>query len=607
MPTTAEVGASQIADAELPRWDLTTVYPTIRSTEFDRDLRAFFGEIDDFEALCHLKDVRRRLTPGVDASLAADYDEVTTRLNALLDRYFTIYTYIGCHVSADARDDAARSAESMLDSRAVKIDTLSTRYVAWVGTMDPDALMRLSPTASAHAFHIQEARYLAEHQMTEAEEDLAAALRPSGINAWARLHTEITSLMTAEVKTDNGSRTLPISVVRALSHDADRSVREAAYEAEIRAWETVTVPLAAAMNGVKGFQNTIRERRHYADAVEPTLRNNAISRGALEAMQAACVETFPDFRRYYAAKARLLGLVQMEWYDINAPLGETSRRWSWDDAKDFVRENFGAYSGRMRDFAERSFREGWIDVGPRVGKEGGAYCAGLRPGESRIMLNFDGSFSDVSTLAHELGHGYHNLNLEHRTPLQRDLPSTLAETASIFCETLSFDAALKRSGRDEKISLLNTTLERDSGTIVDIHSRFLFESRVFGRRGERDLTTTEFNELMVQAQKETYGEDLASYHPYMWAVKGHYYGPMFYNYPYTFGLLFGVGLYARYLADPESFRPAYDDLLSSTGMADAATLGRRFGLDIESIDFWRSSLDVVRGQIGEFVQLATGS
>lgn len=603
--STAE--AAEFESIELPRWDLTTVYPSIESSEFQSDLRALFGEIDALETFCNDAGVRRREVSKVDGVDTRAYEEVTAALNALLERYHTIYTYVGCHVSSDARDEAAHSAESMLDERAIKIDQILTRYIAWVGTMDTQQLIRKSSVAAAHAFYIEEARFLAEHQMSEAEEQLAAALRPSGINAWARLHTEITSILTADVELGGARRTRPISAVRALAHDADRSVRQRAFEAELKAWDTVSVPLAAALNGVKGFQQTIRTRRRYNDAIEPTLRENAITRTALEAMQSACVETFSDFRRFYAAKARLLGLVQLEWYDIDAPVGKTSKAWSWEDAKEFVRVNFAAYSTRMRDFAERSFRESWIDVGPRIGKEGGAFCAGLRPGESRILLNFDGSFTDVSTLAHELGHGYHNLCLESRTPLQREIPSTLAETASIFCETLSFHTALKRAPRDEKLSLLNTTIERDSGVIVDIHSRFLFESRVFEARVERDLTITELSELMVQAQKETYGTDLASYHPYMWAVKGHYYGPTFYNYPYTFGLLFGVGLYARYLDDPESFQTAYDDLLSSTGMADAKGLGKRFGIDVEDIGFWRSSLDVVREHIDEFVRLAEAS
>jgi oligoendopeptidase F len=221
------------------------------------------------------------------------------------------------------------------------------------------------------------------------------------------------------------------------------------------------------------------------------------------------------------------------------------------------------------------------------------------------MMNFDGSFTSVSTLAHELGHAYHNLNLESRAPLQRETPMTLAETASIFCETLSFEAALARADHEEKLALLNTSLERDLGVVVDIHSRFLFESSVFDLRAARDLTVSEFKERMHEAQRATYGPDIEPLHTYMWAVKGHYYGPLFYNYPYTFGLLFGIGLYARYQSDPAGFRTRYDDLLSSTGLADAKTLAARFGFDISDIDFWRSSLDVVRNRIAEFERIVS--
>jgi oligoendopeptidase F len=227
---------------------------------------------------------------------------------------------------------------------------------------------------------------------------------------------------------------------------------------------------------------------------------------------------------------------------------------------------------------------------------------GTRPGESRILMNFDGSFNSVSTLAHELGHGYHNLNLEQRTPLQKRTPMALAETASIFCETLAFDAVLKHAEGEERLGIIDTELQRDLMVVVDIHSRFLFEQGVFERRGQRELSPREFSELMLETQRQTYGDGLdpENLHPYMWAVKGHYYGPTFYNYPYTFGLLFGLGLYAQYQQDPETFRGGYDDLLSSTGLADAATLAGRFGIDTRSPAFWRSSLNVIRRSIDEF-------
>jgi len=438
--------------------------------------------------------------------------------------------------------------------------------------------------------------------MDEGEEELAAELHPSGLQGWAGLHNDVSSLLSVTLDLRGERQTLPMSAVRSLAHDADREVRRAAYEAELQAWDTVAVPLAAALNGVKGYQQVVRRRRGYGDDVEPTLLNNSIDRDTLDAMQRACVDSFPDFRRYLRAKARALGLERLAWYDLNAPVGEELRVYAWPEAEAFIREQFGRYSERMASFADRAFREAWIDAEPRAGKEGGGFCTEIRPGESRILFNYDGSFNSVSTLAHELGHAYHNLNLESRKPLQRITPSTLAETASIFCDTLSFEAALRETSGPERLALLEASLQRDLLVVVDIHSRFLFESAVFERRAVRELTPREFDELMLESQRQTYGDGLdpALLHPKMWAVKGHYYGPTFYNYPYTFGLLFGLGLYARYQEDPDRFRAGYDDLLSSTGMADAAALARRFGFDTRSEAFWQASLDVIRRRIVEF-------
>ncbi len=587
----------------LPHWNMTSVFPSLDSEEFTHEFSAGLNGISDLNALCDLHNVRRRDRVEADAAFVAAYDQVTARMNALLEQLRILGAYISSFTSTDAKNDAARSKESELSTHMVRINQLSTRYAAWVGSTDVEALLAASETARVHEYQVRRAVYLAEHQMSESEESLAAELGPAGITGWAKLHGNLTALLTVTIPVRGEKKTLPMSSARALASDPDRDVRKAAFEAELKVWEQNAISLAAALNGVKGYQQVVRKRRNFSDDAEPTLFANGIDRATLEAMQAACAESFPDFRRYLAAKARALKLDKLAWYDVNAPIGATTHLWKWDEACDFIRQNFALYSKSLSDFAAESFALGWIDAEPRVGKRGGAFCMGVRPGESRVMLNYDGSFMGVSTLAHELGHAYHNRNLAHRTPMQRGTPSTLAETASIFCETLAFDAALESAGKEERIALLDTVLERNLGVVVDIHSRFLFEQSVFAKRGERDLTVAEFNALMLDAQKQTYGDSVTPLHPYMWAVKGHYYGPTFYNYPYTFGLLFGLGLYARYKAAPDAFRADYDNFLSSTGLADAVTLANRFGIDIQTIDFWRSSLDVIRGQIGDFERL----
>jgi pepF/M3 family oligoendopeptidase len=589
----------------LPRWDMTAIFPSLDSAEFQSAFAEAKKAVESLETLCDSFQVRRADRDGVTAEWVSAFETVTDRLNEVLQKVHTLRSYIGSFVSTDAGNDRAQALLSELRAAGVTLRQIETRFTAWVGSVDLAALLAASAVARAHEYMLLKAQVQARHQMPEGEEDLAAELHPSGLQGWVKLHHDLSSLLTVTLTLRGAAQTLPMSAVRALAHDADRAVRRAAYEAELQAWETVAVPLAAALNGVKGNQRVLRRRRGYGDDVEPTLLDNSIDAETLEAMQQACVESLPDFRRYLRAKARALSLDRLAWYDVNAPVGEASRVYTWPEAEAFIREQFGRYSARMAAFADRSFRERWIDAEPRAGKEGGGFCMEVRPGESRILFNYDGSFNSVSTLAHELGHAYHNLNLERRTPLQRDTPSTLAETASIFCDTLSFEAALREADGQERLSLLEASLQRDLLVVVDIHCRFLFEKAVFEQRARRELTPRELDELMLDSQRQTYGDGLdeSQLHPKMWAVKGHYYGPTFYNYPYTFGLLFGLGLYARYQEDPDRFGAGYDNLLSSTGLADAATLARRFGIDTRSPVFWRSSLDVIRGKVREFESL----
>jgi oligoendopeptidase F len=316
-------------------------------------------------------------------------------------------------------------------------------------------------------------------------------------------------------------------------------------------------------------------------------------------------------RRYLRAKARFLGKPTLRWSDLQAPVavGEP-RRFDWNEAKAFVLERFGRYSPRLAGFAERAFREGWVDVPPRPGKRNGAYCSPV-PGrrESRVMLNFGGRLSDVFTLAHELGHAYHNdcLYRSDRTTLQMQLPMTLAETASIFCETLVSNGLLDEADEAMELAILEQDLRQTSTLVLDIEARFRFESAVFAERSRRTLAPTEFDELMSGAQGEAYGDALSvdGRHRLAWAEKPHYYfsSRSFYNYPYTFGFLFGRGLYSVYRADPDAFLERYDALLAGTGMADAAALAADFGIDIRDPGFWRSSLAVAEERVARFEAL----
>jgi pepF/M3 family oligoendopeptidase len=443
--------------------------------------------------------------------------------------------------------------------------------------------------------------------MSEAEESLASDLAPASALAWQRLHGDVSSQVTVELRVPGEPvERIPMTMARGLATHRDEPRRRAAYEGELEAWAGVAVPLAAALNGAKGTMGVLNRRRGFASDLEPALRANNVDRATLDAMTDAVVASLPTFRRYFRAKAKLLGHAGgLPWWDLLAPVGAGTDA-SWRDATERVRAAFGGFSPELLGLANRAFDERWIDAEMRDGKRGGAYCTGIERDVSRVMMNFDGSHDSVTTLAHELGHAFHNVTLADRTPLQRRLPMALAETASIFCETLLFEHAVALAADDgERLALLDTHLVGASQVVVDIHSRFLFETELCTRRKRTSLSVDELNAAMLDAQDAAYGDGLHPdhRHPYMWAVKPHYFTP-FYNWPYTFGLLFGIGLYARYLDDPDRFRAGYDDLLSQAGMADAVTLAGGFGIDVRDGAFWAASLDVLARHVDDYVTLA---
>ncbi len=593
--------------AELPRWDMSVVYPGLDSPEFEG---AFQQVVADIGALAELFDahgVGQREAAPLDESTVHAFETVVARYNAVLEAAGTLSAYIHAFVSTDSRDQVAQARRSEFQQHAVRLAQLGTRFTAWIGSLDVEALIARSAVAREHAYTLRRARERAAHLMSPAEEALAAELNVTGGGAWARLHGDLTSQLRVPVELKGRRQELPMSVVRNLAYEPDREVRQQAYLAELQAWERAALPLAAAMNSIKGEVDTLARRRRWETPLDAALFENSIDRQTLDAMLEAAQESFPDFRRYLKAKGRALGLPALAWYDLFAPVGQATRRWEFDEAAAFIVEQFASYSQRLSDFAARAFRERWVDAEPREGKRDGAFCMWLRRDESRILANYKPTFGGVRTLAHELGHGYHNLNLAGRTMLQRATPMILAETASIFCETIVRDAALREADRAEQLEILEGSLQGACQVVVDITSRFLFEQAVFEQRRRRELSIQELNELMLDAQRRTYGDGLDQevLHPYMWAAKPHYYSSSrsFYNFPYMFGLLFGLGLYARYLEDPERFRAGYDELLSSTGMAPAPELAARFGVDLRTPAFWRASLDVVRADIDRFEAL----
>lgn len=595
------------ASNDLPRWDLRPFFTGPDSPEFSRAFEEAGHGVSELTALFDRHGIGEpHQEPPIDGRT---FDSVFQAFIDTRTRVYLLEAYLECLVAADTRQASAQARLSELQPTLAAIQHLLTRLTAWCGAMDTPSILRRSPLAESHAFFLQRSRVWATHLMTPAEEALAAEMVLTASTSWEKLHSDVSSQILVALEYEGEVRQMPMTAIRILAHDPDRSVRERAYRAEIEAWHGVRVPLAAAMNSIKGEVGLLTRRRRWTSPLEATLFDHAIDRPILDAMHRAVEESFPDFRRYLRAKARLLGTGSLAWCDLYAPVVQGGEAWDYPRAEAFIRRHFEAFSPTLASTAARAFDENWIDAGPRPGKVGGAFCMWLQGEESRILSNFIPTHQGMSTLAHELGHAYHNRARAHRSIVQRRTPSTLAETASIFCETLIDQAATEQAPASERLGLLEAFLQGACAVVVDVTGRFYFEQAVFERRSVRALSSDELCDEMRRAQERSYGDGLdpETYHPYMWAVKPHYYSgaSSFYNYPYTFGFLFGLGLYALYRARPDGFVAAYEDLLSRTGMADAAELASGFGIDLRSGAFWRSSLDMVRERIDAFESVVT--
>ncbi|MBE0682090.1 MAG: M3 family oligoendopeptidase [Anaerolineales bacterium] len=594
------------------RWDMTNVYPSLDSKEFKNALKKYKSALDEMEVF--FKKASKEDSKTEPKKLGKLLGESVDRFNALFELSGTIQPYIYSFVTTDSRNQEAMRILSEFEQISVRASVLNTKFQAWVGTLGKAAVKKAAKTndsAKVHEFALNEAVEQSKYLMSEAEEVLAAELTLSGGNAFGKLQGTVTSQMTVDFELDGKAQKMPMPALINLRSHPDEATRRRGYEAENAAWEGVKEPLAACMNGVKGETLILDKKRGREDAVHASLDFARIDRATLDAMLGAMEDSFPMFQKYFKHKAKLIGKDKLAWWDLFAPMGRTDKVYSWDEARDFIVTNFNKFSPELGTFAKRAFDNNWIDAEQREGKRGGAFCMGVsRVKESRILANFDGSLDQVGTLAHELGHAFHNecAYQANKTELQQATPMTLAETASIMCETIVTEAVLEQvTDPQEILAVLEAQMNNASQVVVDIYSRYLFEKEVFERRAKSELSADDLNDIMERAQKASYGEGLDEKYlqKFMWTWKPHYYssGFSFYNYPYTFGLLFATGLYAIYQKRGADFVPAYKALLASTGEARAADLADKFGINIRTKKFWADSLAIIGKRVDRYCQL----
>lgn len=571
-------------------WNLDVIYRGFDDPAFAADMEKLEKLVKDYAAFAG-ELVGQTPLDGLKKGIALE--EALTELTAKLGEYASL------RQSVNTRDAEAGSRLGQVMQRISGAAGAQAQWREWVSKI-PDLMVLVAgdETLKDYTFLFERLLRNSTHLLGSLGEQISARLSMSGSSAWSDLQGYLTS--TVPVSYNGGTTNL--SAIRNLAYDPDPAVRKAAYEAELSCYDRIKDSVAFALNSIKLETISDCQLRGYGSPLDRTLEQSDMKRQTLDAMLGAMEEYMPKFRQYLRAKGKALGHENgLPWYDLFAPMGKSAAQYTAEDAKRILVELFSTFDQELADMVARAFDESWIDFYPRDGKTGGAFCAGVECiGQSRILTNFDGTFGSIVTLAHELGHAFHNQCIRAHRPLNRDYSMPVAETASTFNECVVMAAAIRQAkSHDEELALIESQLQDVTQIICDIYSRYLFESMVLENREQQFMDADTLCGMMLKAQEQSYGDGLDPNfrHPYMWICKSHYYGATFYNFPYAFGGLFARGLYAQYQREGAAFVPKYKKLLRTTTVATAEDVAQVAGIDLTDKEFWRGALQTVAQQI----------
>ena len=593
-----------INDSLKGTWSLDILYKGFDDPKLEQDFIKLESACADINSYAKsLSDNTNSITENLETGLKLQ-EELSTLIS-------DIYTFAMLKQSTDTTDSDCNKAiervTKLINSTTIA-GTIFNKYVASVTVEKLDEAISNSEYLKQFSYLLNNIKKDAKYELNEDVEDALARMDMCAGSAWNDQWQYITST----VKVDYNGDTTTLSDIRNKAYDADKNVRKEAYDAEIASYEKIKDAAAFSLNSIKLQTLTNCELRGYEGPLQKTLYEARMKKETLDALIEAMKEYLPKFHEYLKAKAKALGYENgssLAWYDLFAPLGSMDKKYTVQEAKNYLLRIFHTFDTDLEEMVKRAFDDEWIDFYPREGKVGGAFCASLEAhSQSRILANFDGSFSDIVTLAHELGHAYHNLNIEDNSILNMEYSMPVAETASTFNENVIVSGAIEEAtDSNVKLALMESQLSDTTQIICDIYSRYLFETYVFEGRENGFMYADELCQLMHKAQVMAYGDGIIedTLHPYMWACKSHYYsaGLSFYNFPYAFGGLFARGLYARYKNEGESFIPKYREMLKNTPICDVEDAAKIIGVDLTDINFWRESLESYSKQIDEFVKL----
>ncbi len=577
-------------------WNLDVIYKGIEDPAYEADIEALKKTNEELEACAK--------TQG-----KVSEKELTEKLLQLMEKrealFSKLFQYVSLRREANNQDAAMigqlnRLQKLWADSAAL----MTTVKKILAGLSDVDALAAESELIQAYSCLLKDMKEEAKYMLSEELEAMASAMNMTGGEAWSNLRDYLTSVLKLDYKGEEKT----LSQIRNMAYDPDPEVRRAAYEAEVASYEKIQDSVAFALNNIKNQVIMLSAKRGYESVLEMTLKEAKLSRKTLDAMMEAIEESLPVFRTYLKKKAAMLGYTNgLPWFELFAPMGKADTTYSLEQAKELLSDCYESFSGNLAGMIREAFDDEWIDFYPRKGKAGGAFCMGLYElKQSRILTNYDGYFGSIRTLGHELGHAFHNRQLESERILNQDYSMPLAETASTFNEVLLGNYVLETAKGEERLNMIQNDLQDQTQVIMDIYSRYLFETEVFERCQNEFLLADTLNEMMIGAQKKAYGDGLDENYlnPGMWICKGHYYSPglSFYNFPYAFGNLFALGLYAMYKKEESSFADRYCRMLKATTTRTAEEVGEMMGIDFTDKAFWKAGLDEIAREVEVFVQ-----
>ena len=577
-------------------WSLDVFYKGIDDPSFANDMEKLEKCVADCKALVPT------LSHDDDVAALRSVIDLKESITLLVRR---LAGYLSLRRSTNSSDGEVSLPMTKIQALMASLAKENVMFEKFVGEIeDISAVTEKDEILKEYSFYLGEVRESVSHNMSDDAEDVFARMNISGGKAWG----DLTSYLTSTLEVDYKGETVTLSYIRGLDESDDPEERRSAYEAELASYKKVKDAIAFSLNSIKAQVNTEAELRGYENPLDMTLTHSRMKKATLDAMFEAMREYMPKFREYLKHKAKLLGHKNgLPWFDIFAPMGKAgSKTYTAEEAHAYLVEHFMSFAPDLAEMVDEAFKNNWIDFYPRAGKSGGAFCSNLPfLKQSRILTNFSGSFGSVVTLAHELGHAYHGMLIQDHRPLNTGYTMPVAETASNFNELIIVNDAIAKSEGEEKIQLIESQLQDCAQIIVDIYSRFLFEDEVIRRRKNTFLFAKDLEEIMLNAQKEAFGDGLDPeyLHPYMWCCKSHYYsaGLSYYNFPYAFGGLFSRGLYAKYLEEGDAFLPKYRALLKATTVQNVEDVAGIAGIDLTEPEFWRKSLQIIADQIDEFI------